>query len=277
MSPSPTTVGSAPFLIDGHTFHTHYRIFGAIGTAMCRPLVALHGGPGVISTYMEPFTQLTSLFNIPVILYDQFGCGTSLPDPGTQDREIFDKISARPGFWSIDLFIKELDNILKHLNMSDSYDLLGHSWGGMLAASYAIKIQPKGLKNIIFADSLACMQDWVDSSMELLISPSFGFPKKDRNIIKFAEDHPDAASSMTVEEYEALEKSGINLKSEEYQNSLGAFLKQFVLRIDPWPESWNQALTGSQSNPVGPIMCARFQLLALRYADSIYLGTGMPR
>jgi pimeloyl-ACP methyl ester carboxylesterase len=253
MTAPPSTTGTAPFSIQGYTFSTHYRIFGTIDNAH-RPLVVLHGGPGIVSTYMEPFTELTSRFGITVVLYDQFGCGKSLPDPETPDRKVFDEISSKPGFWNVDLFVDELDNILNHLKINENFDLLGHSWGGMLAASYIIKMQPKGLKNLVFANSLSCMQDWVDSTMKLIISPTHRFPRKERNVIKFVENHPDAKSVMTPEEYEALENEGVDLKSEAYKNAIMLFRRTFLLRVDPWPEQWIQSLTAASLSPIPPVM-----------------------
>ena len=58
-----------------------------------------------------------------VIHYDQIGNGrsTHLPDRGAD-------------FWTVDLFLDELDNLLAHLGIADRYHLLGQSWGGMLGA-----------------------------------------------------------------------------------------------------------------------------------------------
>lgn len=248
--PTHTSKGSVPFKLQGYTFHTHYRIYGNIRSR--RPLVALHGGPGVMSAYMEPFTHLLPRFNIPVVLYDQLGCGASLPLPGTPERKALDELGKDPAkFWTTELFMSELDNLLKALSLSENFDLLGHSWGGMLAAAYTIHYQPQGLKNLVLADTLARIQDWVDASVMMLISPEFNFPKENRNVIKFAEKHPDAKQSMTPEEYSKVENANVDLKSEAYQQSLDLFLRKFVLRIDPWPESWNRALEGLAGSPVG--------------------------
>lgn len=55
-----------------------------------------------------------------------------------------------------------LDNVLTRLRIQSNYDLLGQSWGGMLAASHAIR-QPPGLHRLILADTLASMSSWVKS------------------------------------------------------------------------------------------------------------------
>jgi len=69
-------------------------------------------------------------------MYDQLGCGrsTHLPEKkGDHD------------FWTPELFLLELDNLLAHLGIQNDYDILGQSWGGQLAAEHAVR-QPKGLK-----------------------------------------------------------------------------------------------------------------------------------
>jgi pimeloyl-ACP methyl ester carboxylesterase len=78
-------------------------------------------------------------------MYDQIGCGRSTRLP--------EKLGDG-SFWTIDLFLAELENLLSHLEIQDDYDLLGQSWGGCLASELAVR-QPKGLKKLILANSLA--------------------------------------------------------------------------------------------------------------------------
>ena len=78
-------------------------------------------------------------------MYDQLGCGrsTHLPEKkGDND------------FWTIELFLLELDNLLAHLGIQNDYALLGQSWGGQVAAEHAVR-QPKGLKSLVIANSPA--------------------------------------------------------------------------------------------------------------------------
>lgn len=154
------------FRIDNHIFETHYRIFGNIKSGRPRPLIALHGGPGIPSSYMEPFVNLHELYGIPVVLYDQIGCGESLLTDGEKRREL-DELALKKGCWDVGLFMDESENLVEYLGIREGYDLLGHSWGGMLAAQYAatFRSRSKGLKHLILADSLARVGDWVEGSM----------------------------------------------------------------------------------------------------------------
>jgi pimeloyl-ACP methyl ester carboxylesterase len=38
-----------------------------------------------------------------------------------------------PSFWTIDLMIAELLNVLQSFGIQDNFDIIGHSWGGMMA------------------------------------------------------------------------------------------------------------------------------------------------
>jgi L-proline amide hydrolase len=135
----------------GH--QTWYQISGDVGTGRT-PLVALHGGPGMAHNYLEPIVELSE-DGRPVVLYDQLGCGrsTHLPDAATD-------------FWSVDLFLDELDALLDHLGVAGDYHLLGQSWGGMLAAEHAVR-QPAGLRSLTLSNSLASSALWAEGARRL--------------------------------------------------------------------------------------------------------------
>lgn len=48
--------------------------------------------------------------------------------------------------------------------------------------------------------------------------------------------------------YEKLKRDGVDLESEESRDALSVFMKMFVLRVDPWPESWNWAFGGAEAS-----------------------------
>ena len=48
-----------------------------------------------------------------------------------------------PAFWT-GQFVGELNNLLVHLGIQNDYDLLSHSWGGMLSSLHAVQL-PKWL------------------------------------------------------------------------------------------------------------------------------------
>lgn len=148
-----TTEGTVPFR--GH--QTWYRVTGdlAASTAAGKvPLVVLHGGPGVPHDYTLRIAGLAA-GGRAVVHYDQLGCGrsTHLPEAGAD-------------FWNVQLFLDELDNLLDGLGIRDSYDVLGQSWGGMLAAEHAV-LRPTGLRALVIANSPASMELWLAEANRL--------------------------------------------------------------------------------------------------------------
>jgi len=138
--------GYAPF----GPYQTWYRITGDL-TSGRTPLVVIHGGPGCTHDYVDAFKDVAASGHA-VIHYDQLGNGrsTHLPDKD-------------PSFWTVSLFLDELNNLLDHLQISQNYAILGQSWGGMLGSEHAI-LQPKGLRAFIPANSPTCMRTWVSES-----------------------------------------------------------------------------------------------------------------
>ena len=55
---------------------TFYKVFGDLACGK-PPVVVLHGGPGSGHDYCLPFANHWPQYSLPVILYDQIGCGAS--------------------------------------------------------------------------------------------------------------------------------------------------------------------------------------------------------
>jgi proline-specific peptidase len=150
--PTPT-VDFAPFFYEGEAYKTWHAVYGDLKSGQT-PLIVLHGGPGLSHDYMLALADI-SKSSIPVILYDQVGNGRST------------RIRNKPAtFWTIDLFIDELESLLKHLKIDSAFNLYGHSWGGMLAAEFCVRRQPAGLRRLIFANSITSMALWDKSVAE---------------------------------------------------------------------------------------------------------------
>jgi L-proline amide hydrolase len=132
---------------------TWYRVTGDLNSPAV-PLVVVHGGPGCTHDYLLRLSSLAR-DGRPVIHYDQLGNGrsTHLPD-------------ADPSYWTVELFVAELDNLLSALGIAESYHLLGQSWGGMLGAEFAVR-RPSGLQRLVIADSPASMALWGEAADSL--------------------------------------------------------------------------------------------------------------
>jgi L-proline amide hydrolase len=201
------TEGFADFR--GH--RTWYRVTGSLDAAKA-PLVVLHGGPGCTHDYVDSVAELAATGR-PVVHYDQIGGGASthLPD-------------ADPGFWTVELFLAELDNLLAHLGIADRYHVLGQSWGGMLGAEHAVG-RPEGLRSLVIADSPASMTLWLEAARGLR-----------------AELPPDVQATLTRHE-----EAGTT-DSPEYAAATRVFYDRHVCRI-PWPDEVARTFAALDENP----------------------------
>jgi len=133
---------------------TWYRVVGDLKSSKT-PVMVLHGGPGAGHNYCEPIADVLAQTGRAAVLYDQMGCGNSthLPDKPKE-------------FWTPELFMEELVLLTEHLGISNKYDIVGQSWGGMLGMQFAIS-KPKGLNAMVIADSPASMEVWVSEANKL--------------------------------------------------------------------------------------------------------------
>lgn len=105
------------------------------------PIIVVHGGPAAGHDYLDGFRDLAK-FN-RVVLYDQLGCGRS-PYSGDID-------------WGMDHFVDELEALRGHLGASRVI-LVGHSWGGMVALEYALRIRNR-VAALVLASTASAMAD----------------------------------------------------------------------------------------------------------------------
>jgi len=133
---------------------TWYRVVGDLKSSKT-PVMILHGGPGAGHNYCEPIADVLAQTGRAGVLYDQIGCGNSthLPDKPKE-------------FWTPELFMEELVLLTEHLGISNKYNIVGQSWGGMLGMQFAIQ-NPKGLNAMVIADSPASMEVWVSEANKL--------------------------------------------------------------------------------------------------------------
>jgi len=208
----PVTEGALDFNVPsaGKKCATWYKVIGDLSNRTCRPLVVLHGGPGMTHGYLTDLSVLASKH--PVIFYDQLGNGKSTHLPEKRGDI---------GFWTEQLFLDELDNLLTHLKIQDDYAILGHSWGGMLGARHA-SLQPKGLKRLVISDSPADMRDWIKANKILMK--------------KLPQDVQD---TLATDKYH----------SQEYQDATKIFDSQFCCRLENWPEKVVNSIVDIEQDP----------------------------
>jgi L-proline amide hydrolase len=179
--PEPSITGT----VDFSGWQTWYRVTGDLDGAGL-PVVVLHGGPGATHDYTLRIAGLARPGRA-VVHYDQLGNGNSthLPDKGAD-------------FWSVQLFLDELDNLLDALGIAGRYHLLGQSWGGMLAAEHAVR-RPAGLQRLVIADSPASIALWRSEAARLrAMLPSDVQETLAKHEATGTTDHPDYRAAEKV-------------------------------------------------------------------------------
>ena len=120
-------------LIEINETKLYYNTVGSGDT-----LIVLHGGPGLSHKYMKP--QLDSLLSadFTLLYYDQRGSGWS---EGVKDTSRL----------TMDDYVQDIESLRKHFNLN-KINLLGHSFGGLLAMKYGIAF-PANLNSIVLVDT----------------------------------------------------------------------------------------------------------------------------
>jgi proline iminopeptidase len=116
--------------IDGYRFHLE-----AHGDPSSPVVIVLHGGPGNDYRYLLPLSPLADQFRL--VFYDQRGSGLS---PRVADAE-----------FTLERFVADLDAIGRTFSPNAPVRLIGHSWGGMLAAAYLAR-HPERVSHAVLAE-----------------------------------------------------------------------------------------------------------------------------
>ncbi|KAL1853967.1 hypothetical protein Daus18300_011634 [Diaporthe australafricana] len=246
MTRKPSAEGRIPFQVSGNldiSCSTYYKVFGDLSSG-APPVIFLHGGPGGGHEYLLSFAELWPQYGLPVVLYDQIGCGASTHLPQTAgDKD----------FWQESLFVAELDNLIDHLKLRDGpgFHLFGQSWGGLLGVAFAAR-QPRGLQRLVLASGLASM-DLSEKSIQL------------------------CRSELPIDVQEVLNKAvqDADYKSQAFRDAMMIFQKKFVCRADPLPEELMRSLKhlGEDQTVYGTM----YGPSVLDLSGSLRGWTGIPR
>lgn len=98
-------------------------------------VIALHGGPGNDYRYILPLKELSDKYF--VVFYDQRGTGLS------------PRIS--PDEMTLDNMLSDLNDIIDYYAGGRKVNLIGHSWGAMLASGYISKY-PERVNKVVLAE-----------------------------------------------------------------------------------------------------------------------------
>lgn len=198
-----------------------YKLYGSLASNHRVPLIVLHGGPGLGHNAMKPLAAFNRQYSIPVILYDEIGCGNSTHLP--------EKAGDR-SFWTADLFVAELENLVTQLELK-KYDVLGQSFGGMMASQFAAK-KPPGLRRLVISNAPADMKLRYKASDELLLE----MPEKMQTIARVATE----TGKFDTPEYGAV---------------WGEFVRRYMCTVSPPPEVLLESVeVARKDNTVSTVM-----------------------
>ena len=179
--------------VDGHKIYI--RTFGEKNSA--RTLLCLHGGPGGTHDYILPLADLVRS-GYRVVFYDALGCGRSDLPAGTD-------------LYTLDHDLYVLEQVRRSLKC-DRIHLMGSSYGGMLALSYAWRHS----ENLISLVSTGGLCD---------------VPFTTREMRRLIRELP-AKTQATLRKYG---RRG-EFQHPEYEEAMMQFYRKHVCRLDPWPQ-----------------------------------------
>lgn len=166
------------------------------------PLLAVHGGPGAPSDYLEPLAALGD--ERSVYLWDQLGCGRS-------DRP------NDPSLWRIERFVEEMHAVRTALGI-DRVHILGQSWGTCLAVDYLLSKGQRGVSSLVLAGPVMSAARYVADVRPMLNELS----DEQRAAIARAE----AAGDFSTPEYAAATEAFYALHLLRHPTAEGAVLWQ---------------------------------------------------
>lgn len=141
---------SAQSFPDSHTDGKYVTVNGAklwvVTFGKGDPLFIIPGGPGGAHIAYRSFDSMATTSTL--VYFDAFGRGKS--DTAKDVKE-----------YTIDRDIEDIEGLRKALNL-DKINLLGHSYGGIVAQGYGLKY-PQHLKHLILANTFHSFLMWQEN------------------------------------------------------------------------------------------------------------------
>ncbi|NQX82434.1 MAG: alpha/beta hydrolase [Flavobacteriaceae bacterium] len=116
--------------IDNVIFHSE-----TFGNDTSEVVIIIHGGPGNDYKYLLPLKELSD--NYFVVFYDQRGTGLS-PRVDAEEQ-------------SLENSLTDLESIINYYSPNRKVNIIGHSWGAMLASGYIAR-NPERANKVILAE-----------------------------------------------------------------------------------------------------------------------------
>src|SRR5262249_50534368 len=127
-----------------------------VGNSPKIKLLTLHGGPGATHEYLEAMDSYLPAAGIEYYYYDQLGSAFSDQPDDTS-------------LWDLPRFVEEVEQVRQALGLgSDNFYLFGQSWGGILAAEYALKYQ-QNLKGLVISNMMMSIPAYNEYAHKVLM------------------------------------------------------------------------------------------------------------
>src|SRR5271168_678208 len=175
--------------------------FKRVGGGTGRPLLAVHGGPGLPHNYISSLERLAD--EREVIFWDQLGCGNS-------------ERPSDPALWTMERSVAEMHAVVKELGLN-GFHIFGNSWGGMLAQQYALDVMPRAA-SLTISNSIASIPQF--SAMVTRLKADL-----------------DPATQSAIDHHEAAGTT----HSPEYQAAIRTWNETYLCRVRPWPAELEDA------------------------------------
>jgi proline-specific peptidase len=175
--------------------------FKRVGGGTGRPLLAVHGGPGLPHNYISSLERLAD--EREVVFWDQLGCGNS-------------ERPSDPALWTMERSVAEMDAVVKELGLN-GFHIFGNSWGGMLAQQYALDVGPRAA-SLTISNSIASIPQFSEMVTRL---------KADL----------DPATQSAIDRHEAAGTT----HSPQYQAAIRTWNETYLCRVRPWPAELEDA------------------------------------
>lgn len=177
-------------------------------------LLLLHGGPGSTHEYFESMEGFLPAEGIEFIYYDQLGSARS---DQPKDRDL----------WTTERFVEEVEQVRKALGLGkDNFYLLGHSWGGILAAEYALKYGAN-LKGLIISNMMMSIPDYNRYAAEVLAK---------------------GMDPAVVKEVRELEAKGQYDNPRYMELLIPHFYAKHLCRLAEWPDAFKRSSAHANSD-----------------------------
>src|SRR5262249_37716578 len=124
-SARPQAFAQQEGFVDAHGVLIYYKVLSN-PTVASTPLLIVHGGPGASHDYFLPYL-LPLMRTHKLVIIDERGSGRSEKMQNTQ-------------LYTVENMVEDVEAVRVALGLG-KIDLLGHSYGGVLAQAYALKYQ----------------------------------------------------------------------------------------------------------------------------------------